>query len=95
MHLVHRVLKPNGLRAQNLELVKRLDSDSSSVAFTISHGILNEIYFPREDIACVRDMEFLVTDGKDFFSEEKRDTNHVIKRIKPGVPCLSNHQYLC
>ena len=64
---------------------KALDADSL-VAFTISHGILNEIYFPREDIPCIRDMEFLVTDGDDFFSEEKRDTNHSIKRSKTGVP---------
>ena len=40
--------------------------------FTISHGIVNEVYFPRIDIASIRDMELLVTDGKDFFSEEKR-----------------------
>ncbi len=33
---------------------KAIDA-SSSVAFTISHGVLNEIYYPREDIACVRD----------------------------------------
>jgi glucoamylase len=64
---------------------KALDADSL-VAFTISHGILNEIYFPREDIACIRDMEFLVTDGDNFFSEEKRDTTHSIKRIETGVP---------
>ena len=64
---------------------KALDADST-VAFTISHGILNEIYFPREDIACIRDMEFLVTDGNDFFSEEKRDTKHIIKRMSTGVP---------
>ena len=65
---------------------KALDG-TSAVAFTISHGVLNEIYFPREDTACVRDMEFLVTDGQNFFSEEKRDTIHSIKAISPGVPC--------
>jgi glucoamylase len=64
---------------------KALNSDST-VAFTMSHGILNEVYFPREDIACIKDMEFLVTDGEDFFSEEKSDTTHSIKRLKPGVP---------
>jgi glucoamylase len=41
--------------------------DSSGVVFTISHGILDEIYYPREDLASIRDMEFLVTDGVDFF----------------------------
>ena len=44
----------------------------SKVWFTLSHGILNEIYFPRVDQACTRDMGFIVTDGREFFSEEKR-----------------------
>lgn len=63
-------------------------SNFSSVIFTISHGILNEIYYPREDVACIRDMELIVTDGKDFFSEEKRDTTHEIKWMKEGVPAF-------
>ena len=61
---------------------------SSNVIFTLSHGILNEVYFPREDLACIRDMEFIVTDGDSFFSEEKRDTDHEIKWIKEGVPAF-------
>src|ERR1700749_650505 len=65
---------------------KAIDTNSD-VAFTISHGILNEIYYPREDIACIRDMEFIITDGKSFFSEEKRDTQQSIKTIAPGIPC--------
>jgi len=36
------------------------------------HGIINEIYYPRIDQACVRDMGLIVTDGASFFSEEKR-----------------------
>ncbi len=63
-------------------------TDSSNVIFTISHGILDEIYFPREDIACMRDMEFLVTDGENFFSEEKRDTDHSIKWVSEGIPAF-------
>src|SRR5438045_9221029 len=45
----------------------------SKVWFTISHGILNEIYFPRVDQACTRDMGLIVTNGEDLFSEEKRN----------------------
>jgi glucoamylase len=63
-------------------------NSSSHVIFTISHGILNEIYYPREDIACIRDMELIVTDGENFFSEEKRDTHHSIKWMKEGVPAF-------
>jgi glucoamylase len=51
---------------------------SSNVIFTLSHGILNEVYYPREDIACIRDMEILITDGENFFSEEKRNTHHLL-----------------
>lgn len=62
--------------------------DSSSVIFTISHGIVDEIYYPREDIASTRDMEFIVTDGKDFFSEEKRDTSHSVSWLRDGIPAF-------
>jgi glucoamylase len=62
--------------------------DSSSIIFTLSHGILDEIYYPREDVASIRDMEFLVTDGKDFFSEEKRDTSHSVKWLDDGIPAF-------
>ena len=62
--------------------------DSSSVIFTISHGIVDEIYYPREDIASTRDMEFIVTDGKDFFSEEKRDTDHSVSWVSDGIPAF-------
>jgi len=59
---------------------------ASQVTFTISHGILNEVYYPREDIACIRDMGLIVTDGEQFFSEEKRDTEHATKMLKDGTP---------
>ncbi len=42
----------------------------SRVWFTLSHGILNEIYFPRVDQACTRDFGLLVTNGRDFFSKK-------------------------
>lgn len=61
---------------------------ASDVIFTISHGILNEVYYPREDIACIRDMELFVTDGDSFFAEEKRDTVHDTQWLKPGVPAF-------
>ncbi len=58
----------------------------SRVWFTLSHGILNEIYFPRVDQACTRDLGFLVTNGKDFFSEEKRHCQFQNEPLEPGVP---------
>jgi glucoamylase len=59
----------------------------SRVWFTISHGILNEIYAPRLDTACIRDFGFIVT-AKDYFSEEKRDTHNTIEMVEDGVPAF-------
>jgi len=58
----------------------------SKVWFTISHGILNEVYFPRVDQACTRDMGFIVTSGSDFFSEEKRHCRFENRPVEPGIP---------
>lgn len=61
-------------------------SADSNVWFTLSHGILNEIYFPRIDRACTRDLGLIVTDGKDYFSEEKRHADSRIEWFADGVP---------
>ena len=58
----------------------------SRVWFTLSHGILNEIYFPRVDQACTRDFGLIVTDSREFFSEEKRHCTFENVAIEPGVP---------
>ena len=59
-------------------------STSSRVWFTISHGILNEIYFPTIDHPQIEqgDMQYLVTDGESFFHEERRDLDDVIEGIE-------------
>jgi glucoamylase len=49
---------------------------SSKIWFTVSHGILNEIYSPTIDRPQIRDMQFLITDGETFFHEERRDLIH-------------------
>ncbi len=78
-------IKPKWTSSAKDGIGKALNT-ASQVAFSLSHGIVNEVYFPREDIACIRDMELLITDGADFFSEEKRDCDHNTKMIKPGIP---------
>ncbi|MCL4480835.1 MAG: hypothetical protein M1113_05060, partial [Candidatus Thermoplasmatota archaeon] len=60
-------------------------SSHSRVWYTLSHGIVNEVYYPRIDTANTRDHQFLVA-GDDFFSEERRDTFHSIETTKPGIP---------
>jgi len=60
----------------------------SKVWFTLSHGILNEVYYPRVDQACTRDLGFIVTDGHEFFSEEKRHCSFENRPFEPGVPAF-------
>ena len=61
-------------------------SGLSHVWFAISHGIVNEIYYPEIDQANTRDFGLLIADGSQFFSEEKRDTTCAISPLAQGVP---------
>ena len=54
--------------------------------FTLSHGIVNEIYYPHVDQPNVRDFQFLISDGETFCHEEKRDLTHAIEY--PERDCL-------
>jgi glucoamylase len=58
----------------------------SPVWFTISHGILNEVYSPIIDEAAIRDLGFIVTSDDGFFSEDKRHAVHTTTFLYPGVP---------
>jgi len=56
-------------------------SASSRVWFTLSHGILNEVYYPTIDRPQIRDLQFLITDGESFLHEERRDLKSEIHSI--------------
>ncbi len=58
----------------------------SHVWFTLSHGIVNEVYYPYMDQANIRDMGFIVTGKDGYFSEEKRDCRRKTEWIEKGVP---------
>lgn len=60
----------------------------SRVWYTLSHGILNEIYYPRVDYACTRDFGFIVTDGRGYFSEEKRHARSTVRPVENGIPAF-------
>lgn len=54
--------------------------------FSISHGIVNEIYYPRVDHACTRDFGMILsTEGGDVW-EEKRVAETETLHIAPRVP---------
>jgi glucoamylase len=54
-------------------------SAGSRIWFTVSHGIVNEIYFPTVDQPNTRDFEFLISDSETFCHEEKRDLDHLVE----------------
>lgn len=61
---------------------------ASAVAFTLGSGIVNEVFYPREDVACLKDFGFVVTDGKSFCSDERTDTHQQIEWMGEGVPAF-------
>ncbi|HEX5464294.1 MAG TPA: glucan 1,4-alpha-glucosidase [Burkholderiales bacterium] len=60
--------------------------NSGRVWFTLSHGILNEIYYPRLDSPCTRDVGLIITGDDGYFSEEKRHTDTHVSYPFDGVP---------
>ncbi|HEU0038119.1 MAG TPA: glycoside hydrolase family 15 protein [Verrucomicrobiae bacterium] len=54
--------------------------------FTLSHGIVNEIYYPHVDHPNTRDFQFLITDGETFCHEEKRDLDHRVEYPERDCP---------
>jgi glucoamylase len=58
---------------------------SCRVWFTLSHGIINEIYYPNVDCPNTRDFQFLISDGETFCHEERRDLLHEIEYPEKGA----------
>ncbi len=54
---------------------------SSLIWFTFWNGIVTEVYYPTVDRPQLRDLQFLVTDGKTFFHEEKRNLISKVERL--------------
>jgi glucoamylase len=61
---------------------------ASRLWFTVGYGIVNEIYYPRVDIPQIRDLGFIVADGKGFWCEVKRNPGCTIATAAPGVPAV-------
>jgi glucoamylase len=59
---------------------------ASRVWFTLSHGILNEVYYPTVDSPQIRDLQYLVTDGESFFHEEKRNLSSELEYLDHHAP---------
>jgi glucoamylase len=60
----------------------------SRIWFTVGGGIVNEVYYPRIDIPQIRDLGFIVADGRGFWVEVKRLWHHTIELLAPGIPAV-------
>jgi glucoamylase len=80
-------LEPRWTSSQK-DAVSTAYSASSRVWFTVSHGTLNEIYYPTIDRPQTRDMELLFTDGETFFHEEKRDIRYDFHHVDKDAPAF-------
>ncbi len=54
--------------------------------YTLGHGIVNEVYYPRIDIPQIRDLGFIVADGAGFWVEVKRSRDYQFSTPAPGIP---------
>jgi glucoamylase len=54
--------------------------------YTLGHGIVNEVYYPRIDIPQIRDLGFIVADGAGFWVEVKRLQDRQLDVPAPGIP---------
>jgi glucoamylase len=62
---------------------------ASRIWFTLGGGILNEVYYPRVDIPQIRDLGFIVADGRGFWVEVKRLPRPVVTLAGEGVPAVT------
>src|SRR4051812_24926681 len=51
----------------------------SKVWYTLSDGVLSEVYYPRVDVADSRALELIVSDGRTFAENEVDATNHTVE----------------
>jgi len=54
---------------------------SSRIWFTLWNGVITEVYYPTVDHPQIRDLQYLVTDGKSFVHEEKRHLKSTCERL--------------
>jgi glucoamylase len=61
--------------------------------FTFWKGIVTEVYYPTVDRPQIRDLQYLITDGKSFFHEEKRSLRSKFERLSDhtlGYRCTNS-----
>jgi len=67
---------------------------TARVWFTVGQGILNEVYYPRVDLPQIRDLGFIVADGRGFWQEVKQLEESRVEFVRPGIPAVtSTHRH--
>ena len=59
--------------------------------FTIGQGLLNEVFYPRIDIPQIRDLNFVVADGKNYWSDLRQENSYELEELEPGLPLIVCH----
>src|SRR6202142_4508240 len=68
-------------------------SAASKIWFTLFEGIVTEVYYSTVDRPQMRDLQYLITDGKSFFHEEKRHLKSEFERLSDhalGYRCTNS-----
>jgi glucoamylase len=76
-------IKPRWTRSDK-KGVGTAHSTASRIWFTVSKGIINEVYYPTIDRPQIRDLQYMITDGKTFFHGDRQlDSTH--KCLRSGT----------
>src|ERR1700748_113950 len=57
---------------------------ASNVWFTLQNGRLSEVYYPRIDTPSVRNLDFIVTDGKTFAARAQDASTSRTRLVNPS-----------
>lgn len=57
----------------------------SPIWFTLAENIVTEVFYPSVDQPQVSDLQFIVTDGVGYFSEQKNDTTAQVNYLDDGM----------
>jgi glucoamylase len=57
--------------------------------FTLGHGVVNEVYYPRIDIPQIRDLGFIIADGRGFWAEVKRIATYDMRFLSAGAAAFA------
>ena len=79
--------KPHWASAAKTGVGTALGADSP-LWFTLSHGIVTEVYYPFVDHPALLGAGFVVTDRKEFLSDELHDTESQVQYLAEGVPAF-------